>query len=105
MIDVKYHRGRNRVTVMGHAHSDEYGKDLVCAAASILVHTLQANAEHLDAMGAGKAVVEVREGYAKVSCVPNLNYATYCRDAFAAVAVGFELLAKQYPQYVSYKVY
>ena len=44
MIDVTYDRKRLILKVKGHAHSGEAGHDLVCAAASILVYTLAANA-------------------------------------------------------------
>ena len=43
MILVTYYRSYNRLTVEGHAHSGEPGKDLVCASASILAYTLAAN--------------------------------------------------------------
>jgi len=47
MIEVKYDRRHLTVTVTGHAKSDEPGKDLVCAAATILTYTLAGNAESL----------------------------------------------------------
>ena len=44
MIEVTYYREHNRLVVTGHAQSNEYGKDLICASASILALTLGANA-------------------------------------------------------------
>ena len=47
MINVRYHRFYNKLTVEGHADSAPKGEDLVCSAASILVHTLRANVENM----------------------------------------------------------
>ena len=39
------------VTVEGHACADDYGKDLVCAAVSALVLTLEANLKRMHRKG------------------------------------------------------
>ena len=48
MIKVVYHRGLNRVSVEGHAHSGGVGHDLVCASASILVKTIATLANNME---------------------------------------------------------
>ena len=42
MIRVSYETGNHCMTMDGHAGAGEYGHDIVCAAASILMHTLEA---------------------------------------------------------------
>ena len=51
MIHAVYYKKYHRVTVKGHAHSAEKGRDLVCAAASMLVSTLAANVAQLHTKG------------------------------------------------------
>ena len=43
MIEVTYYREHNRLTVKGHARSAEPGRDLICAACSILALTMAAS--------------------------------------------------------------
>ena len=47
MISVIYDRQDFTLTVRGHANTAEYGHDLVCAAASVLLHTYSAAADLL----------------------------------------------------------
>ena len=58
MIEVKYNRYLNRLTMDGHAGSAPIGHDLVCSAASILAHTLAANVEHMADAGMCLDVVQ-----------------------------------------------
>lgn len=105
MIQVTYHRDYNRVTVKGHAGSDEPGKDLVCASASILAYTLAANVANLEEQGAVRDMTaELREGDTEIACTPNRRNRAVITLIFDTVCAGFELLAKQYPQYISYEI-
>ncbi len=105
MITVVYHRDRNRVTVEGHAHSGEAGHDLVCASASILAHTLAALAKNMEAAGHVKYnTVELTEGHALISCNVPSRYKNVVSFAFDAICAGFELLARDYPDNISYKI-
>lgn len=36
---IKVIRKENKITISGHANSDEYGKDIVCASVSSIVYT------------------------------------------------------------------
>ncbi len=105
MIKVKYNRTYNRVTVLGHAESAPKGEDLVCSAASILVHTLAANVGHMEHSGAAtQCVAEIKEGFAKVSCRAVRGYEAVVASIFQAVCVGFEILADKYPENISFKI-
>lgn len=105
MIDVIYYREHNRVTVNGHAKSDEYGKDLVCAAVSALTLTTAANVENLAAKNYVTAhTVKLDPGDAEISCIPRTRYRDSVKQIFMSVCAGFEVLANQYPDYIQYTV-
>ena len=105
MIHVVYHREYNRVTVEGHAGSGEKGHDLICAAASVLVETLATNAERIAGSGmASSPVIVLEEGRAEISCKPRSKYKYATAMVFDAVCEGFALLARDYPEYISYEI-
>lgn len=106
MINVTYYRKHNRVTVKGHAHSDEPGRDLVCAGASALAYTLAANVGHLESLGQVRDVtVKMEPGDCEISCKPKGKYAATVRMILEAVCVGFELLAVNTPEYITYEIH
>ena len=105
MINVKYHRFYNKLTVEGHAESAPKGEDLVCSAASILVHTLRANVENMVKSGiAVNPEMVIRDGYAKVRCRAVRLHENTVAATFQAVCVGFEILADKFPDYISFKI-
>ena len=73
-----------RLRMSGHAGAGEPGRDIVCAALSILVYALVASG----------AEGRVERGEAEL-LLPD-------RDVDVALC-GFRLLAESYPEYVSYK--
>lgn len=105
MIKVIYHRNYHRVTVEGHAHSGEPGHDLVCAAASALAYTLAANVANLADNGKVKAPnLNLAPGNAEISCNPVSRFKGTVALVYQAVCVGFEILANEYSQYISYEI-
>lgn len=105
MIQVVYHKLFHRLTVIGHAQSGEPGHDLVCASASILTYTIAANVSELVKTGqAADMVVKLQEGNAEISCKPHHRLQAIVSLIFDTVCVGFELLAKDYPEYITYEV-
>ena len=105
MIEVTYYREHNRLTVKGHARSAEPGRDLICAACSILALTMAANVGHMDDSGCvTDAVTVLEEGNAEISCRPKARYRDSVRQTFMSVGVGFEILANNSPDYISYVV-
>ena len=103
MLSVTYHRGRNREVILeGHAGSGEAGRDLVCASASVLAYTLAANLKRAEAAMCAEGVeIYLSPGDTRIGCRAAPPAAV---SVFDAVCTGFELLAEQYPEYVSYKV-
>lgn len=105
MITVKYNRAYNKLTVSGHAGAGKMGEDLVCSAASILVHTLSANAGYLQEAGlAEDASSEIREGYACIRCRAAKGCEAIVSRTYQSVCVGFEIMADKFPEYISYKI-
>ena len=105
MVKVKYHRFYNILTVEGHAGSAPKGEDLVCSAASILVHTLRANVENMEKAGIiAKPETEIRDGYAKIKCRAVRGNENTVAAVYQAVCVGFEILADKFPDYISFKI-
>ena len=105
MISVIYHRNLNQVSVEGHAQSGEVGHDLVCASASILTYTLASFVDNMKAEGQTKhRAVKLKEGHTFISCDPPKRYKGAVTLVFDSICAGFELLAKDYPDNISYKI-
>lgn len=105
MIQVTYFRNYNRVTVTGHAGAAQKGEDLVCASASVLAYTLAANVSGMADNGQVRApVIKLTEGNAEISCNPRHNLKSVVTLVFDSVCVGFELLSKEHPQYITYEI-
>ena len=105
MIRVTYHRAFNRVSVVGHAGSAEKGKDLICASASILVYTLADFVKKAEKEGqVWCSVIHIDEGDTIISCSPNEGKKESITEVFDAICRGFELLARDYPDNISYEI-
>ena len=105
MIKVVYHRDLNRVSVEGHAKSGEAGHDLVCASASILAYTLASFVDNMkQARQSYNPKVDLKEGDALISCTPPSRYKGAVTLVFDSICGGFELLARDYPDNISYEI-
>lgn len=105
MIQAVYYRKYNRLTVEGHACSAEPGHDLVCASASVLAYTLAANVASMAEHGqARRPIIENAPGKTEISCNPVSRYKSVVALVFDSVCVGFELLAHDYPENISYEI-
>ena len=105
MIQAIYYRQYNRLTIEGHAHSDEPGKDLVCAGASTLAYTLAANVASMADNGqVRQPIIKNNEGDTEISCNPRHNLKNTVTLVFDSICIGFELLAHDYPEYISYEI-
>ena len=103
MLRVTYAQEAHLLTLQGHARSGAYGRDLICAAASILALTLEAAVGRLAAQGfVTEPETLLGEGYARISCRPSPGQEDLTRQVFSSICAGYELLAEAYPQYVSY---
>lgn len=106
MIKVDYYRRYSRVTIKGHALADVPGHDLVCAGCSALAYTLAANVGDMEAKGNVRdVIVKLEPGNAEICCKPRSKYTASVDRIFAAICVGFELLAASNPKYISYEIH
>lgn len=106
MIEIIYYRQHARVTIQGHAGTATEGYDLVCAGVSAIAYTLAANVEHLASLSKGRnPVVRLDAGDAEISLTPIYGAKLMVETILRAICVGFELLAKQYPEAVHYKMH
>ena len=105
MIKVVYHRDLHMLTMDGHAQSGEKGHDLVCASASILAYTLAQFVKNMkDAGQIRYPTIELKEGCAFIACNPSSRIRDAVKLAFDTVCAGFELLARDYPDNISYEI-
>ena len=106
MIAVTYHRQHGRVTIEGHANSGDPGHDLLCAGVSALAYTLAANVGNLEDRGmVRRPTVVLDHGKAEIEAKPKPSYKATTELIFQSVCVGFEVLAANYPEYVSYEIH
>lgn len=89
------------LNVKGHAGQAEYGKDIVCSAASILAYTFAQVIESLGHRLEGEPTINLEDGNTTIAC-RCANFKTYVKalNALNYTEVGYSLLAQSYPQYV-----
>ena len=105
MIQVVYYRKYNRLTMTGHAGAGDPGHDLVCASASMLAYTLAINVANMADQGqVRQPITKLSDGDAEISCNPKCNLKNTVMLVFDSICVGFELLAHQYPENISYEI-
>jgi uncharacterized protein YsxB (DUF464 family) len=92
-----------RLTVEGHAGSDEKGHDLVCASASILAYTVAQVVKIMEHEGKllDEPCIEMKEGDTSIilRCKDDDTYAE-AKHAFFVAWTGYLLLEHNHPQYV-----
>lgn len=104
MIRVCYDRRVHRVTVSGHAGFAERGADILCAAASMLLHTLAGAVRRLSERGLAEDIaVSLRTGAGDVMCVPVGEFDCVVTAVMDSIVLGFQLLAADYPEYVGFE--
>lgn len=107
MISVKVSIDRDKkactLSVSGHAGQADRGQDVVCAAASILTYTVAQVLKTMDEGGEFMyhPILDLGDGYATVSCQAD-DDTTFMQvlQTFFTIAMGYRLLAHNYPQYV-----
>ena len=102
MIQIVWDMDNYSVTIEGHAGSGEAGHDLVCAGVSTLAYTLAQRIGGLPECMSSRAILD--PGYAEISCKPIPGREDVVQDAFGTICTGFEMLASDYPEYVTFDV-
>ena len=87
-------RKQNGITIKGHAGYAEPGKDIVCAAVSILTQTLIKSFEDITA---AKIKYSISPGTADIKYRDLTGSAHTLLNSFF---IGIKMLADEYPEYV-----
>ena len=85
----------------GHCGYSEEGRDIVCAAASILCLSLVSLLENDESKLKEPPRIIVEKGLGEIAFHPKEEYSKEFSGAFLAIETGLELLEKAYPEYVS----
>lgn len=93
-----------RITLDGHARFDtEEGKDIVCAASSILVYALADTLNEFRAKGVVKSTnISTAKGHAIISVEPTQYHKDVVKAVFDMAEKGFGILAYKYPENVCF---
>lgn len=92
MIEVSRHDGG--ISVKGHAHYAEPGKDIVCAAVSILVQNLIQSIEELTP---DKTKYSIQPGRV---CIEYRNLSEKAKSLFDSFFIGIRMVIEDYPENV-----
>lgn len=89
-----------RLRMKGHSGQAAEGRDLVCAAASVLTYTAAQAVSYLFADGklCRKPKIELSKGEAHVLLHPKKDYYDEALYTFYVLQLGYGLLAKNYPE-------
>ena len=98
LIEVTHNVRTNEITVSGHAGYAEPGKDIVCAAVSVLVSTL---AESMEEVTKGQLDCIRRDGFTQIVYWPSFDDGV--QALVRAFFIGVGGVAEAYPGYVCIK--
>lgn len=106
MLKIKVVKSTYKIEMEEHAEYAEKGKDIVCAAASILLYTLADTIDRSEKMLWNKPRIRIDEQKVKafVQCVPKPEYEGNIALIYQTVLNGLQLLAAEYPENVSMKI-
>lgn len=99
MTRVRYDRGSLSLSMEGHAGAGEKGGDLVCAALSTLMMTLERRVQ--ETAERTLPIVTRAPGRFAIRCAPGIEDEALCRESFDTVAAGLAVLAENRPENVS----
>lgn len=97
--------GSISLRMSGHAGAAEAGKDIICAAASILAYTVAQAMQFMHEQGGlqEKPRIQLSDGDAIIAAKPNPDSYAEALHTFFVAQIGFHLLSHNYAQYVRLK--
>ena len=104
MINITFDPKNLELKMEGHAGADEKGKDIVCASASMLFYTLAQSLIKSRDMLKKHPIIEWDDGNGHIKCRPRKEYQGNITLVYWTILNGIELLAEEYPQYITFKV-
>ena len=92
----------NRLTmeVDGHAGYAEKGKDIVCAAASMLAGALGGVLEEAKSRGRCDMTSRDEDGHSVIRAAPRMGNVAEVKAYFRMAVTGFRMLQEQYPEHI-----
>ena len=100
-IRIKIENDEYFLKMSGHCGFDEEGKDIVCAAASILCLSLCNLLENSENKLRESAKITVKKGFSEIVFHPKMEYSKELAGAFNTIETGLRLLDENYPENVS----
>lgn len=103
MVDILIHKTKKsfEIHANGHAQYAEHGKDIVCAAVSILLYTLL---EAIDPKDMERdMIVVLQPGSTFISMTPKTEKRDSVIGVLSFVETGFKLLEKNFPKNVCFR--
>ena len=104
MINITFDPKNLELKMEGHAGADEKGHDIVCASASMLFYTLAQSLIKSEDMLKKHPIIELDDGLGLIKCRPKKEYQGNITLVYWTILNGIELLADEYPQYITFKV-
>lgn len=111
MIQVVFEENKEKKTIAlrmeGHAGQAADGKDIICAAASILAYTAAQTVSYMFSDGKlrRKPCIRLAKGNVLISVRPRQEYYEEALYALFVTQVGYSLLAKNYPQFLKLSMF
>ena len=100
MIKVTMQWPNMKMSVIGHARYAETGKDIVCAAASMLTYALAGSLEEAHERGRTSYTMKEKEGMMILEADPNLSNAQEIKAYFRMACKGFRMLHELHPYHI-----
>lgn len=95
------------LTVKGHAGADEPGKDTICSAATILAYTLAQVVKTMreEDKLRKEPTIRLDPGDCCIVCKPKRQYYDEVLIVYSVIQSGYNLLAHNFPDNVSVKLF
>lgn len=108
MLKIKVVISTHKIEMEGHAEYAEKGKDIVCAAASMLMYTLADTIQKYEETLWSKPKIQIDESdgkiKTKIQCVPKPEFKGNIDIVYQTVLYGLQLLAEGYPDNVQLRI-
>ena len=102
MTRILYEPEALRLSMQGHAGAGPKGEDLVCAALSMLMLTLEARCREREEDCL--PTLSRAPGRFSIQCRPESGQEARCRESFDTVVAGLSLLAEREPEHVQVEI-
>lgn len=105
MLNVKIEKNNEeyRVKMKGHCNFAKEGKDIVCAAASILCVTLGQVLQENKNKLIEQPYIKIRNGQSIIIWKPKKEYEHVINNSLYTIVAGFRVLEHHYPDYIKIK--